>query len=138
MTVAREVHTTVVVLSRIRAWHPAITIAVGIEAGPAHHGAIVEGIGHATRRRRSRHVEGDVINIDAVIVVVHRAVLGVFPLVGMSTFCDSILFIGVRGITTQTAALFSTVDVEVELVVVGLGRDSYIEAHHGIEGNVNR
>ena len=75
--------------------------------------------------------EADVVNIPAVIVAAHAAVLGISPLEGVGASGDGIFFhlpVAIAG----DIHLLRAVDVEVTFIVVGFAGDLVIEAHQAV------
>ena len=82
-------------------------------------------------------IEGDVVNIEAVVVTVHAAVLSVAPLEGVFTSGDVEGTLGPVACTGVTA-LLDTVDVEVAIVPAAFARDLAEEAHDTVGRDVDR
>ena len=116
---------------------PTVTVAVGVNARPALHGAVLEVVGHARDGGFGLTVEGDVVNIEAVVIAIHAAVLLVAPFEGVRTLSD------VEGLFSPAAlagiaALLDTVDVEVTIVPAALAGDLAEEAHDTVGRDVDR
>ena len=92
-------------------------------------------VGDPTGFSRSGIVdEADVVDVEAVVIAVDTAVLGVSPLEGVRTRGDGELFL--RPVArTGEGSLLGSVNVEVTVVVAALAGDLAIEAHQTVAGD---
>ena len=82
-------------------------------------------------------VEGNVVNIEAVIVAVDTTVLRVLPHEGVVASGD-VEDLLTPGASTSVAALLDTVDVEVTIIPAAFAGDLAEEAHQTVGRNVHR
>src|SRR5690606_7755699 len=86
----------------------------------------------------SRHADVDLVDPNLVGVGVDRAVLAVGPAERVLAGADVVLGLLPRELARPAAALLDVVDVEVQVVVVGLAADAVPEADDAAVGHVDR
>ena len=122
---------------QVASHHPVKAVTISVDGGPALHGAVLEVEGRTSRQRLAGAEEGDVVNIEAVIIAVDATVLSVFPLEGVVTTGDVVDLFNPATSTGERSHL-SAVDVEVTVVPVVLRGDLGEEAHLTIVRHVDR